>query len=107
MIKVDRGTIEIRGNLNTLLSEFSLEVRALKEPGVEDELLKAAFRAGFMSRDELDEAIREKETELKEKIKEFPGAADMLDNFFDKLAEKIAKEIMEEVDEDEEEAPDR
>lgn len=84
MIRAKEGEIELNGTLNTLLSEYSVITKELRESITEidseeaaQELLKRAYDLGFMTDEEID-----KEIELAKERFEKSEAGKVLKNLF-------------------------
>ena len=71
MIHVDKGMVKATGEYKVLLQEFMLLVGGMRSAGVKDEDIKEAFKVGFMSEEELENAIKEMQEEVKMKLKTF------------------------------------
>ena len=87
MSHVDKGMVKATGEYKVLLQEFALLVGGMRSAGVKDEDIKEAFKVGFMSEEELDNAIKEQKEKLDERFKS-------VDKAIDELAEKIVEEIL-------------
>lgn len=80
MIKVDKGNIEISGNLPLIMAELTTLVHVMHHdtftrklnmtPEESKELIMEAFQKGFLTEDEVKEDTKEHLLNLLDKIKE-------------------------------------
>lgn len=76
MIKVDKNTIKIEGDLPLILSEFSILVRGLNEDcDIKEKMLRENFEMGFMSKEEIE----------KKTLDSLKKMANKLDNIIKKI----------------------
>jgi hypothetical protein len=64
MIKCEKGSCQIKGDESVLFAELSVIIKALRNAGMDDSVIKHSIDVGFLS----DEEIREKAKDTRREI---------------------------------------